>query len=134
MAELLEKVVFLETRNFPLSAIAETAIVNSGEVVVRSATALVHIRAWAQLTTGTGATALRLRIGRDEPGGVVTVSETNVVALAAAAGGNETVVIEAVERRSNVAVVRYYMSVEQVGAVADGSSLQACIEVEVLSG
>ena len=134
MSEVLEKEVKYAGANITAIAAAETVVLASSEVTVPVHTCLVHIRAWGQMTSGVGTTGIiaRLRRGSDVTGQVIT--EANSATLAAAAGGNEQVLIEATERRSNVAGVSYCLTVEQVAATDNGTFLQGVLDVEILTG
>jgi hypothetical protein len=134
MAEVLEKQVATTTSNVTLTTTGETVIISSGAVKVPSQTCLVHVRAWAQLTTGTGTTAVTPRIRRNTTTSGTLVSEANAETLKAAAGGTEPFMVEATERRSDQDTVEYSLTLQQTGASGDGTGLQAAIEVEILSG
>lgn len=134
MSEVLEKQVKYSSANIAVSTTDEVGLMGSGDVPVGVQTCLVHIRAWCQMTSGTGTTGITARLRRGEAGNNVVVGEANGVTLAATAGGNEQVVVEAVERRENVGSVSYDFSVQQAGATGNGTFLQGLIEVEILTG
>ena len=134
MGELLEKYVAGSTANVTVSTTTETVLAVSDAVTVPVHTCVVHIRAWAQVTSGVAATSLTARIRQGSGITGPVVGEANLVTLAAAAGGNEAVIIEAVERRSNISAVQYSFTVQQTDASGDAMGLQSLIEVEVLTG
>jgi len=134
MPELLEKAVATTTTNLTLTTTAETVIVSSGRVPVPSHTCLVHIRAWAQLTTGAGTTAVTPRIRRGTTATGTLVGEGNAETVKVTAGGTEPFKMETTEQRSNEESVEYSLTLEQTGATGNGTALQAAIEVEILSG
>ena len=112
----------------------ETTLLQSGAVQVPVHTCIAHVRAWCQLTSGVAATGITARLRRGADSGNQLVGEANVTTLAAAAGGNEQVFVEAVERRENVSAVSYELSVQQAAASGNGTFLQGLIEVEILTG
>jgi len=134
MPELVEKAVATTTTNVTLTTTAETVIVSSGRVPVPHHTCLVHIRAWAQLTTGAGTTAVTPRIRRGTNTTGTLVGEANAETIKVTAGGTEPFGVEAIERRSNQESVEYSLTLEQTGATGNGTALQAAIEVEILGG
>lgn len=134
MSEVLEKKVQYSADNITVGTTDEMVVIGSGEVPVPVHTCVVHIRGWCQLTSGLGTTGITARLRRGEVSDPVVVGEANVAALGAAAGGNEQIVIDAVERRENVQSVSYNFSVQQAAATGDGTFLQGLVEVEILTG
>lgn len=134
MPELEEKAVAVSATNVTLTTTSETVIISSAPVKVQRDTCLVHIRAWAQLTTGAATTTVTPRIRRGTAVGGTLVSEANAETVKAAAGSTEPFVIEAIEERSNVDMVQYSLTLAQASATGDGTALQAGIEVEILGG
>lgn len=134
MSEVLEKQISYSSGNVAVPTTDETTLLQSGAVQVPVHTCIVHVRAWGQMTSGVNATGITARLRRGPDGGSSVVGEANVTTLAAAAGGNEQVFIEAVERRENVSSVAYELSVQQAAATGDGTFLQGLIEVEILTG
>ena len=112
----------------------ETTLLQSGAVQVPVHTCIVHVRAWCQMTSGVAATGITARLRRGADGGNTIVGESNTVTLAAAAGGNEQLFVEGVERRENIASVSYELSAQQTAATGNGTMLQGLIEVEILTG
>jgi len=134
MPEQLEKTALTQTSNVTLTTTSETVIISSGRVPVPTQTCLVLIRAWAQLTNGTGTTAVTPRIRRGTTTSGTLVSEANAETIKTAAAGTEPYTMMATEQRSNEESVEYSFTLQQTGASADGTALQAAIEVEILSG
>lgn len=134
MAEVLEKQVNYSGTNVTLTTTSETLILASGPVKVPAQTCLVHVRAWAQLTTGAATTTVTPRIRRNVGVAGAVVGEANAETLKAAAAGTEPFVVEATEGRSNEDTVEYSLTLAQASATGNGTVLQAAIEVEVLSG
>ena len=134
MSEQLEKTALTQTTNVTLTTTSETVIISSGRVPVPSQTCLVLIKAWAQLTNGTGTTAVTPRIRRGPTTSGTLVSEANAETIKTAAAGTEPYTMMATEQRNNEESVEYSFTLQQTGASADGTALQAGIEVEILSG
>jgi hypothetical protein len=134
MPELLEKALKTRLAALAVPTTTETAFLVSAAVKVPTQTCLVHVRVWAQLTTGAGTTAVTPRIRRS---GAVTGDLVGVAipeTLKAAAGGTEPFVVEAIEERADMDMVQYVATLQQANATGDGSVLQAAIEVEILGG
>ena len=134
MAELLEKQVVYSGVEVAVATTTETVVISSGPVKVPAQTCLVHVRAWAQLASGVGATDVTSRIRRGTTTSGDLVSEANAEVLKAAAGAVEPFVVEATERRSGQDTVEYSFSLRQGSATGDAEVRQAAIEVEILSG
>ena len=134
MPELEEKVVNFSGVDVTLVTTTEGVVISSGPVKVPRQTCLVHIRAWAQLQTGAGATAMvpRIRRGTGITGAVV--GEAHDETLKAAAAGYEPFTMEAAEGRVNQDTVEYSFTLQQVSATGDATVFQAAIEVEILGG
>ena len=134
MADILEKIVNVSATNVTLTTTSETVIISSGEITIPFATALILIRAWAQLTTGAATTTVTPRIRRGTAVGGTLVGEANAITIGAAAGSNEQFFIMVMEERADQARVEYSLTLQQASATGNGTALQAGIEVEVLSG
>lgn len=134
MPELEEKAVSTTLVGATLVTTTETVVVSSGPVKVPMATCLVHIRAWVQLLTGAGTTAVTARIRRGTTTGGALVGIGNAEALKATAGAIEPFVIEVTEQRQNMDVVEYSLTLQQTSATGNGTVGQAAIEVEILGG
>jgi len=120
MADVVEKEVAVSAANVPLS--------------VSKSSCRCLIKAWAQLTTGTNTTSVKPRIRRGADATGTLVNEANIEQVKAAAGSTEFFFTMALDERANVSSVQYTLTLEQAGASADGSSIQAGIEVEILEG
>jgi hypothetical protein len=134
MAEVLEKQVAYSATDVPVTTTDETLIISSGPVKVPSQTCLVHVRAWAQHSTGTGTTHVTTRIRRGASVSGTLVGEANAEAVKATAPALEPFSIEVTERRSNEDTVEYSLTLQQTNATGNGAVAQATIEVEILSG
>jgi len=134
MADIAEKGVTSRTTNVTLTTTTETAIVTSPLVPVPLATALIVIRAWVQLTTGAGTTGVTVRIRRGSDTTGTLVGEANVETAKAVAGSTEPFSITVSEARQDLHMAEYTLTLQQAAATADGTALQATIEVEVLNG
>lgn len=121
----------IATANVTLTTTSETSVVTSGPATASRQTVNVCVLGWAQLTTGTNTTAVTPRIRRGSTTSGTLVGEGNAVTLGAAAGSTEQFYAIACEDRSDVASVDYNMTLEQAGASANGSALQAGIIVFV---
>ena len=134
MPEVNEKVVTTTELSAAVVTTGETVMISSGPVKVPTQTCLVHVRAWAQLTTGAGTTAVipRIRQGTTITGAIV--GSANPEEVKVTAGGTEPFVMSAIEGQSGQDTVEYSFTLQQVGATANGTRQQAAIEVEILSG
>lgn len=112
-----------------LTTTSETVIVSSGPATAPRQTINVCVFAWAQLTTGTGTTAVTPRIRRGTTTSGTLVGEANAEQVKAAAGSTEPLVVFTCEDRASVATVDYSLTLQQTGATANGTALQAGILV-----
>lgn len=134
MPQIIEKDFTTDVTNITLVTTAETVIITSPPVKIPVATCRVLVKAWAQLTTGGSTTAVTPRIRR---GTLVTdplVGEANPISITSAAGGTDEYQIEVSEAFQNRENAQYVLTLQQTAAAANGSVLQAGIEVEVLNG
>ena len=134
MADILEKIVNVSATDVTITTTTETVIISSGAVILPFNTALVLIKAWAQLTTGAATTTVTPRIRRGTAVGGALVGEANAITIGAVAGSNEQFLIMAMEGRSGEQSVEYSLTLQQAAATGNGTVLQAGIEVEVLTG
>jgi len=134
MPELEEKQVNYSPTNVTLTTTTETVVVSSGPVKVSRHTCLVHVRAWAQLTTGAATSAVTPRIRRGTANSGQLLSEANAEEIKIIPGSIEPFVIEGIEERSNMDTVEYSLTLQQASATGNGTVLQALIEVEILGG
>lgn len=119
------------TANVTLVTTAETVIVTSDPVRPPYATSRVVVLAWGQLTTGGSTTAVTARIRRGTTASGTLIGEANAEGVKIAAGGTEPFFIIAAEQLGNVESATYVLTLEQTGAAANGSALQAGIVVLV---
>lgn len=118
------------TTDTPLVTTAETVVatlsgINTGRALN------VQVRGWAQLTTGTNTTAVTPRIRRGTTITGTLVDEANPVTVGAAAGSTEDFEIDVVDEGADLAGASYVLTLQQTGASANGSCLQAGIEAYV---
>lgn len=134
MADIQEKIVNISATDVTITTTTETVIISSGGIILPFQTALILIKAWAQLTTGAATTTVTPRIRRGTAVGGTLVGEANAITIGAAAGSNEQFFIMAMEGRSGEQSVEYSLTLQQASATGNGTVLQAGIEVEVLTG
>lgn len=134
MADMVQKEVTITSADTALVTTAETAVVSSPVMSVPKNSCRCLVKGWAQLTTGTNTTSVKPRIRRGADATGTLVNEANIEQVKAAAGSTEFFVSWAVDERQNVGSVQYTLTLEQAGASANGSCLQAGIEVEILEG
>jgi hypothetical protein len=134
MADIAEIKVEYTTANVTVPTTTETVAISSGPVRVPQEAVAIAVLGYCQLTTGTGATAVTPRIRQGTTISGPLVGEANAETLKAAAGGTEPFVILVLEPRSGQAEVEYSLTVQQTGATANGTILQAEIIVAVLRG
>jgi len=132
MPEVYEVGYNHSTTDVTVTTTTETVAISSPEIKVPFQTARLLVMAWAQVTTGTGATALTARIRRGTTTSGALVGEANAETLKAAAGGTEPVFIIVQEDQAGVDSVQYSLTVQQTGATGDGTVLQAAILVLVM--
>lgn len=134
MADVIEKDVTASRTNLTVTGSTETAVLVSPEVPVPVQSARVLVKAWAQFTTGAGATDVtpRLRRGNGITGTLICDAEPMLITNTA--GNTEPVGIQAVDTVANVASVQYSFTVKQNIGAADGTFNQGVVEVEVLNG
>lgn len=120
----------------PISS--DTALVTTAETVVATVGGVstgravnIQLRGWAQLTTGTNTTAVTPRIRRGTTITGTLIGEANPVTIGAAAGSTEDFEIDVSDLGADVASATYVLTLQQAGATANGSCLQAAIEAYV---
>lgn len=87
------------------------------------------VRGWAQVTIGTGGTAVTPRIRRGTSVSGTLVGEGN--AIQGTAGNTVLVGIAVNDTPGEVSSLDYVVTVQQTAATADGTVLQAHLETEV---
>lgn len=132
MSRIRDAIINHSTDDVTLVTTAETVIISSGPAKTPFQTHRVIIKAWAQLTTGTGTTAVTPRIRRGTAVGGALVGEANAEEVKAVAESTEPLFIMVSEERASEESVEYSLTLEQAGASANGSVLQSAIEVLVL--
>jgi hypothetical protein len=132
MPELYEKNWTFQTANVTVPTTTETVAVISPPVTLPLRNHHILVKAWAQLTVGTGATGITARIRRGNSVTAPLVGEANLEAVKGAAGSTEPIVIAVAEDVQDLESVQYCLTVQQAAATGNGTVLQALIEVEVL--
>lgn len=126
-------------RKFSTATTADTTLVTTAETVVATLAGVstnqpgqtVGLRGSVRVTTGTNTTATTLRIRRDSLTGTL-VGEATPEQVEAAAGSTEGHDIYAEESSPGEFIGRtYVLTVEQTGATANGSVVNASLECEV---
>lgn len=132
MADILEKSTGRRTTDLTVSTTTETIAATSDPVTPPRAGVRAFIRAYVIMTAGTGTTAITAAI---RAGTLVTgtlVSEQH--AVSATAGDTVLLVVMGEQVLGDVGQAQYNVTVDQTGASADGTVLEAGIEVELLAG
>jgi len=111
-----------------LTTTTEAVVVTSPVVQAPRGEANVLILCYAELTTGTGTTAVTARIRRGTAITSTLVSEENDQIVKAAAGSIEPFV-QMVSEEVKASNLQYSCTLDQVGASANGSAIYASILV-----
>lgn len=114
------------TTNVTMTTTNETVVATISGITTGRARDIA-IQGFAQITTGGGTTALTPRIRRGTTIAGTLVGEGNPLQVAAAAGSTEDVEISVVDTGQDVQGQSYVLTVQQTGAAADGTSLQATL-------
>lgn len=114
--------------NTTLTTTAETVVATLNAPTPNRAGVVVTVRGWAQLTAGTGATAVTPRIRRGTTTSGDLVGEGNPVD--ATAGDTADNVITVNDSPGEVSSLSYVLTLEQTGATANGTALQASLSAE----
>lgn len=116
------------TTDVTLTTTTETVVATiSGVNTPRRTT--VTIKGWAQLTSGTGTTAVTPRIRRGTTISGTLVDEANAITIGAAAGTTEEYEITAQDENIDLAGGSYVLTLQQTGASGNGTAVQASLEV-----
>lgn len=115
---------------------ADTTLTTTSETVVATLDApspnragvVVTVRGWAQLTSGTGTTAVTARIRRGTTVGGDLVGEGNAVAATAGDTADHSISVD--DTPGEVSSLSYVLTLEQTGASADGTAVQASLSAE----
>lgn len=131
MADIREFEAASVTANVTLTTTTEEALVSIARITLPTDEARVVILGWFQITSGAGTTAITPRIRRGTTVSAALVGEANAVALGAAAGETEHLVIQVADELRLTDTVEYVLTVQQTGATGNGTALQAAIAVFV---
>jgi hypothetical protein len=119
--------------NVTLVTTAETVIISSNPMALERPGASFLIKAWAQLTTGTDTATVTARIRRGTTAAGTLVNEANAVTIGAAVTSTEVFTAWAMEQRADESQVQYCLTLTMNSASANGTALQAGIEVTQLA-
>jgi hypothetical protein len=127
-------------RVYAVSVTADTAIPTTTETILATLSGIatdgpgqtVRITGWAQVTPGTGATSLTLRIRRGTAITGPVVGEANAVAGGVAAGSAREIDVEAIDTLGDVAGQSYVLTIQQAAATGNGTALQAQARAEII--
>lgn len=119
---------------------ADTVITTTVETVVATLSGVstprsgvkVVLAGMCQVTSGGSTTALTPRIRRGTDATGVLVGEGNPLPLATAAGSTEELAIQCEDTPGEVAGQSYVLTVQQTGAIANGSAIYADITATVV--
>jgi hypothetical protein len=134
MAELLEKEVAHSTTAVSIPTTSETVVITSPLVKIPVSTCRVWVAGRCQLTSGTGTTAVTVRIRRGTTTAGTLIGAGISEAIKSAAGSTEPFALSVVDTLAGADAVQYVLTLQQAGATANGSVPQAAIDVEVLNG
>lgn len=132
MSSILQKQVGIATAAVTLTTTTETQVAYSGRVEATYPTTRMVIKGWANVTQGGSTTALvaRLRRGNGIAGTVVATATIFVTA----ANSPIEVNVWFAEQLLNIEFQDYSLTLQQTGAVANGTANLAQIEVETING
>lgn len=126
------------TKTFDGVALTNTTIVTTAETVVATLSGVstprkcaVTLEGSAQITTSANTTALTPRIRRGTDATGTLIDEGNPQQVQAAAGSTETVYLKAIDENVDLHNATYVLTVEQTGASANGTALQASLSANV---
>lgn len=129
LSELTASVV---TADAPVVTTAETVAATSDVVNVPREDSVVIIIAWAVLTLGTNTTAVTPRIRRGATAAGTAIGDANTEQIKTAAASNEPFFKFATEQIQGAGNVQYSLTLQQTGASANGTILEAGILVLVV--
>lgn len=105
----------------------ETVVATSLPVSTRGASEQVTITGWVDFTSGTGATALTLRVRRGT--GITGTLVSNANAQTVTAGNTLDYDLVVVDTPGEVAGQQYVLTVQQTAATGNGTALAASIQL-----
>lgn len=120
-----------QAQNVNVVTTAETVVATLSGITTDGPSRRITLLGEVEFTTGTGITALvlRLRRGIDTTGAVVGVAETNTPV--GAAGSTDNYSIEASDTPGDVNNQSYVLTVAQTGATTNGTAVSAQITGEL---
>ncbi|MCL6552921.1 MAG: hypothetical protein K6W08_07355 [Firmicutes bacterium] len=113
---------------------SETVVITSPLIKIPVSTCRVWITGSCQLTSGTGTTAVTVRIRRGTTTAGTLIGAGNSEAIKTAAGSTEPFGLSVVDTLAGADAVQYVLTLQQTAATGNGSVLQAALDVEVLNG
>lgn len=124
------------TITFNTETLTDTPVVTTTETIVATLSGIgtprrtnVTARGRVDITTGTGTTAVTLRIRRGTAITDTLIGEANAEQVTAAAGSTESHEVEARDAGVDLAGATYILTVQQTAATANGSVLNADLHV-----
>lgn len=133
-AVLFAKDVTSATVPIVLATNTETIAATGAVLTVEPTTGKAAIKGYLTLTIGTNTTAVTLRIYRNLNGALTLISNSIAQAGNFVVGSPAQFVVQSLDTLTNVGTAQYSMTVQQIGASANGSITTAVIETEILSG
>lgn len=124
-----QKLSTKKTADTILVTVAETDVVEVGDITTGGPGKKVRVSGWAQVTAGVGTTAITAKIkeGRGTAGAVV--GEGNPVTVVA--GNTIEVEVETEQQPGDVDHQAYTLTIQQTAATGNGTVLQAEVVAEV---
>lgn len=114
--------------NTTLTTTTETVVATLNAPTPNRAGVVVTVHGWAQLTAGTGTTAVTARIRRGTTASGDLVAEGNPVSATAGNTADSVIIVD--DTPGEVSTLSYVLTLEQTGATADGTALQATMTAE----
>lgn len=133
-ADMAEVETNYSASDVTLVTTAETSVISCPAVSVPFQTARVIVKGWGIVTTGTDTTTLTVRVRRGTTATGTNLSAADATTIYSAAGSTQMVEVYVVDTVANANKVQYNWTIEQAGASANGTVLQAWIECDVING
>ena len=130
-AQLLRGLATHTATDVTLTTTTEAVAVTSAAFASPRETVQVLILAWGNVLTGTGTTAVAVRLRQGATTSGATVGESSTLDIKTTAGETEPFFQMATEERTGGGVLEYSFTLAQVGASANGTVTQAGILVFV---
>lgn len=118
--------------NTAMTTTTETVVATLAGVQQNFDGGQILLEGWAQLTTGGSTTAVTIRVRRGADATGTLVGEANAEQVSAAAGSTEAHSTMVIDTPGGGGPYTYVLTLQQTGAVADGSALQATLSATTL--